>query len=402
MKVLHVIPSVALWRGGPSAAIRVITRGLARQGLDTHVATTDDNRPTRLNVPLQAPVDEDGVIYHYFPRQIRYYICSAPFAAWLWRHVGDYDVIHIHTIFSYCPTVAAWIASQKGVPYIIRPAGMLSRWGFHNGRPGLKRSSFALVEKLLLSRAAAVQYTTEQEREEATDLKFSHHAVVIPNPVEWEASAAFSGRQFRSQYSALADRPIILFLSRIHPKKGVDLLLPAFREVLREHPTAALVIVGDGDTPSMVQDLRRLASSLGIADSVFWPGFLGGSAKVAALAAAEVFVLPSYSENFGMAPVEAMSMGIPVVVTDQVGIHKEISAGRAGIVTPPAIAPLASALKLLLREAGLRAEMGRNAARLAATRYSVEAVASQLIDLYSTLCPQPVTGALPSGAYRLQ
>jgi glycosyltransferase involved in cell wall biosynthesis len=141
---------------------------------------------------------------------------------------------------------------------------------------------------------------------------------------------------------------------------------------------------------------------LGIEDSVFWPGFLGGSAKAAALAAAEVFVLPSYSENFGMAPVEAMSMGIPVVVTDQVGIHKEISEGRAGIVTPPAIAPLAAGLTLLLREGGLRAEMGRNAARLVAARYSAEAVASQLIDLYGTLCPQAVTRAIPSDAYRLQ
>jgi glycosyltransferase involved in cell wall biosynthesis len=402
MKVLHVIPSVALWRGGPSVAIRAITHGLARQGLDTHVATTDDNRPTRLNVPAQEPVDADGVIYHYFPRQIRYYICSAPFATWFWRHVRDYDVIHIHTIFSYCSTVAAWIACQQGVPYIIRPAGMLSRWGFRNGRPSLKRSSFAMIEKPLLSRAAAVQYTTEQEREEASDLKFSHHPVVIPNPVVWGAPATLSGRQFRSQYPALADRRIVLFLSRIHPKKGVDLLLPAFREVLREYPTAALVIVGDGDVPSMVQDLRRLAYSLGIENSVFWPGFLGGSAKAAALAAAEVFVLPSYSENFGMAPVEAMSMGIPVVVTDQVGIHKEISEGQAGIVTPPAIAPLAAALTLLLREGDLRAEMGRNAARLAAERYSVEAVASQLIDLYGKLCPQPLTGAIPSDTYRLQ
>jgi glycosyltransferase involved in cell wall biosynthesis len=402
MTVLHVIPSVALWRGGPSAAIRAITRGLARQGLDTHVATTDDNRPTRLNVPLQEPVDEEGVTYHYFPRQMRYYICSAPFAAWFWRHIRDYDVIHIHTIFSYCSTVAAWIACQQGVPYIIRPAGMLSRWGFCNGRPGLKRSSFALIERPLLSRAAAVQYTTEQEREEAADLKFSHHPAVIPNPVEWGATGTVSSHQFRSQYPALADRQIVMFLSRIHPKKGIDLLLPAFREVLREHPTAALVIVGEGDVPSMVEDLRRLASSLGIEDSVFWPGFLAGSAKVAALAAADVFVLPSYSENFGMAPVEAMSMGIPVVVTDQVGIHKEISKEQAGIVTPASIAPLASALKLLLREAGVRAEMGRNAARLAAARYSVEAVASQLIDLYGTLCPQPMTGAIPSDAYRFQ
>jgi glycosyltransferase involved in cell wall biosynthesis len=387
MRVLHVIPSVAPWRGGPSVAIRAVARGLARQGLDTHVATTNDNQPTLLDVPLGRPVDEDGVTYHYFPRQTGFYICSLPFSTWLWRRAAEYDLIHIHTVFSYCSNAAAWIAYRKTIPYIIRPLGVLNRWGFENRRPVLKQMSFVLIEKRLLGRAAVVQYTTEQERDEATCLGFPHRPVVIPNPVEMTQTGSEVRGQFRGQYPELADRRIVLFLSRIDPKKGLDLLLPAFREVLRQNPRVALVIAGEGE-PSLVERLHRMASELGISNSILWTGFLGGARRAAAFADADIFVLPSYSENFGMAPVEAMGFGLPVVLTDQVGIHKEVSEARAGIVTPVSSEALASALILLLRDNDLRPEMGRNARRLAASRYSVEAVTNRLRDLYYELCPR--------------
>ncbi len=393
MKVLHVIPSVAPWRGGPSAAIRAVARGLARHGLDTHVATTDDNKPAPLDVPLGRPVDEDGVTYHYFPKQTSFYICSVPFSTWLWCSASQYDLIHIHTVFSYCSNVAAWIAHRKAIPYIIRPLGVLNRWGFENRRPWLKQMSFRLIEKHLLSRAAVVQYTTEQERDEAAELRFPHRPVVIPNPVEMAQPVSDVSGQFRAQYPELADRRIVLFLSRIDPKKGLDLLLPAFREVLRQDPRAALVIAGDGE-PALVERLHRMASGLGIADSVFWPGFLSGARRVAAFADADIFVLSSYSENFGMAPVEAMGFGLPIVLTDQVGIHKEVSDAGAGIVTPVSCEAVAAALLLLLRDDRLRQEMGRNARRLAASRYSAEAVISRLVDLYATFCPKALSPAV--------
>jgi glycosyltransferase involved in cell wall biosynthesis len=393
MKVLHVIPSVAPWRGGASAVIRAVTRGLARKRLETHVATTNDNRPTLLEVPLGKPVDEEGVIYHYFPRQTRFYIGSLPFSKWLLRCAAEYDLIHIHAVFSYCSNVAAWIACRKAIPYIITPHGVLNRWGFENRRPVLKQLSFALLEKYLLSRAAVVHYTTEQERHEAVGLGFPHRPVVIPNPVEMAPTESAVRGQFRVQYPELADRRIVLFLSRIDPKKGLDLLLSAFREVLWQDPRAALVIAGEGE-PSLVDRLHRMAAELGIANSTFWPGFLSGARRAAAFADAELFVLPSYSENFGIAPVEAMAFGLPVVLTDQVGIHKEVSEARAGIVTPVSSEAIASALLLLLRDHGLRPEMGRNARQLAASRYSVETVAGQLHDLYVELCPRAVTPAL--------
>lgn len=392
MKILHVIPSVGPARGGPSFAVRAIAGGLAARGVETHVVSTDDNGPSRLNVPLDRPVEENGVTYHYFPRQIRFYTCSVPLSSWLWHRIADFSVVHIHTVFSYASDVAAWIARRHGIPYIIRPLGVLNRWGFQNRRPVLKRLSFALIEKHLLSGAAAVQYTTRQERDEAAELGFAHRPAVIPNPVELAEPGTVARGQFRGEYPELAGRRVILFLSRIDRKKGLDLLIPAFRRVLEVFPTTRLVIAGDGDA-SVVEQARRSVIEAGMKDSVLWPGFLSGRRKLAALADADIFVLPSYSENFGIAPVEAMGLGLPVVVTDQVGIHQEISSEHAGLVTQASVEPLASALIALLQDEVLRSDLGKNALRLAASRYSVGTVLEQLMEMYCAVASHPMAYA---------
>jgi glycosyltransferase involved in cell wall biosynthesis len=385
MKVLHVIPSVAPSRGGPSFVIRTLTRGLAERGIETHVATTDDNGPSRLNVPLDRPVVEDGVVYWYFPRQTRFYVFSLPFTKWLWRHAGDYDLIHIHTLFSYCSNAAAWVARSKGVPYIIRPLGVLNRWGMNQRRPWLKRLSFALIEKSLLGGAACVQYTAEQERMEASELGFPHTPVVIPNPVEIsEAPRSELRGRFRARYPQLAGRRIVLFLSRIDRKKGLDLLIPAFRLVVDHAPGMVLVIAGDGDA-ALIDTLQRQAHQFGIDDSVIWTGFLNGGNKFEAFADADVFVLPSYSENFGIAAVEAMAMGVPIVLTDQVAIHREVAECRAGSITSASVGPLAEAIAAVVADNHLRLQLAANAHALARSRFSRESVIGRMIQAYETV-----------------
>jgi glycosyltransferase involved in cell wall biosynthesis len=382
MKVLHVIPSIGPSRGGPSFVIRTMARGLVNRGIETHVATTNDNGPTLMDVPLGRPVEEDGVVYRYFQRQTSFYLFSLPFTRWLWRHASDYDLIHIHTLFSYCSNVAAWIARRKHIPYIIRPLGVLNRWGIANRRPLLKKLSFHLVEKPLLSGAVFVHYTAEQERDEASQLGFAHRPLVIPNPVAIShASRRELKGQFRARYPQLQDRRIILFLSRIDRKKGLDLLISAFREVVIRFPEAILVIAGDGDT-ELTESLLRLAQDCGVADSVLWVGFLSGPEKFAAMADADVFVLPSYSENFGVAVVEAMALGVPVILTDQVGIHREVAQHHAGLITAAAVAPLAGAIATVLGDECLRSELGRNAQLIAASQFSADAVISRVIEAY--------------------
>ncbi len=384
MKVLHVIPSIGPLRGGPSFAVRSIARGLAANGIETHVATTDDNGPgRRLEVEFGLPRKENGVTYWYFPRQSSFYLYSAPFTGWMWRHAADYDLIHIHAVFSWCSNIAAYIAHTLGVPYVVRPLGVLNRWGMEQRRPWLKRLSFSLIERHVLKNAAFIHYTAEQERIEAAQCGFEDRPMIIPNPVETPDASGVKG-ELRCLYPELQSKRVALFLSRIDRKKGLDLLIPAFAGVLREIPDAALVIAGDGD-PALTESLRESCRSLGIQKSVYWPGFLSGPAKAAALAGADVFVLPSYSENFGIAVIEAMALGVPVILTDQVGICREVAASNAGLVTPAQVDPLRSALVRLLTDDAARAAIGRNGAALAQAQFSPAVVLKKLTEAYDSV-----------------
>jgi len=384
-KILHVIPSVGLERGGPSVFMRTLTRGLAGRGLEVHVATTDDNGSERLDVDCGVPRAEEGATYWYFRRQTGIYTFSWPLTQWLARRVSDFELVHIHALFSYAALPAALCARRSGVPYIIRPLGTLNRWGMENRRPWLKKLSFRMVESHILAGAAGIHYTSEQELIEASELGVSKNALLIPNAVDLPVGKAESVRgQFRQRHPELEGRKIILFLSRLDRKKGVELLLEAFFLLQSRFPEAVLVLAGSGDA-SWVKQLRVHAVQLGITERVFWTGFVGGDDKWAVLADADVFVLPSYSENFGIAALEALACGLPVVVSDQVGIHREIAAAEAGLVTRCHAEEIATALAKVLHDDGLRSRMRENGLRLAQDHFSLDAVSRKLAAAYQDI-----------------
>jgi glycosyltransferase involved in cell wall biosynthesis len=195
--------------------IQTMGRGLTEAGVEVHVATTDDNGRGLLNVPHGIPVLKEGVTYWYFPRQTRFYTFSWPLSRWLAQHVRYYDLVHIHALFSYATLPAAFSASCCGTPYIIRPLGVLNRWGMRKRHPWLKKLSFRLIDSHILANAAAIHYTSEQEHLEAAELGIVQRSVVIPNAVDMTmVSSDYSVGQFRALYPQLAGRTIILFLSR--------------------------------------------------------------------------------------------------------------------------------------------------------------------------------------------
>lgn len=385
MRVLQIVPSVGPFRGGPSFTARTMAAELARAGIDVHVVTTDDNGPARLAVPLGRPVPTDGATYWYFPRQTRFYTASWPLTIWLDRQIGAFDVAHVHGLFTYTAIAGAACALRRGVPYILRPLGSLNRAGFRR-RPLLKQLSMALVERRVLRRAAAVQYASEQERHEAAALRLGEHAVVVPNPVALAATGIppHPTGHFRARHPWLIGRTVALFLGRIDPIKGLDLLLPAFAQARARHHELALVLAGTGEAP-FVTRLQAEAARLGLADSVCWAGFLEGEAKLAALADADMFVLPSYSENFGVAAAEAMGVGLPVIISDRVGIHQEVAAAGGGLVVAPAIHAIAEAIVTLAEDPEGRQELGRRAQRFVAGFCAPAIVATQLIELYAAV-----------------
>lgn len=431
MKVLHVIPSLSLAHGGPSHAMCLTEQALRMQRIEVETATTDDDGPGARKVKrCGVPLKERGVIRRYFPKRLEFYKVSPGFARWIKEHVHDYDVVHIHALFSFTSVVAARAARRAGVPYVVRPLGTLNRYGVEKRRPWLKRLSLKFIEGPILCHAAAVHFTAEAERIEAEALGIPMRSVVIPLGIEADrldrgVGAAPAGEECRRSaprpigpesnpflalyFHQLAGARIVLYLSRLDAKKNVEGLLKAFSMLDKPDPVnppltmsravweaqarqaapsdLMLVIAGEG-MPAYVASLHKLARELGLGERVLWVGQLGGNMKAGALAAAKVFVLPSFSENFGIAAAEALLAGLPCVLGKGVAIADEVAQAGAGLVVSPEPNEITKALQVLLADEKRRAEMGWRAADLAREKYSAEAMGKRLHELYSKILAQ--------------
>ena len=387
MTVLHVVPSLSLKHGGPSVAVPAMADALIRRGIDVTIATTDDDGPTNRLAVLRGQTleDEHGVRYIYFRKNTEFYKFSFHLMHWLFNHVGDFDLVHIHALFSHSSIAAGMIANYRGIPYVVRPLGVLNKWGMENRRRSLKRLSLRHIELPMLRRAAGIHYTSSAERREASaahpDIGLLP-SVVIPLPIETKLDEDSSRlARFHQRFTEVGDRPIVLFLSRIDPKKGIELLLSALMEIVKSVPDVLLVLAGAGDERYLAA-LRAKIEAKGLFNNVLWAGFLEGKEKAAAFRAATVYVLPSYSENFGIAAAEALAAGAPSILSDQVAISDDVASADAGIVVPCEPAAIAKAILSLLQDAELRKSLSKRARILVSERFSPEAVGKALHELY--------------------
>lgn len=392
VKVLHVIPSVSASQGGPSFAMPLIERALASAGVEVTVATTDDDGPGKhLNVDLEKPIPSGGATRFYFRKQTEFYKYSLPLKRWLNQNARQFDMVHVHALFSHASVSAARAARKQNVPYIIRPLGVLNRYGLTQRRAMLKRISLAWIERPLLRDAAAMHYTSKAEQLEAEAAGACAPAFVIPLGIDLARFGKLAGADlFLSRFPQAKGKPIVLFLSRLDPKKGLDILLPAFAEVKELNPQAMLVVAGSGDE-TFTRNMKVLAAELELGDSVLWPGFLEGEMKLSALAAATVFVLPSYSENFGIALVEAMAAGVPCLTTEGVAVAGDVAENKAGLVAKPIVSDLACSLNRVLSDSALRERLSASARSLARKRFSLDAMGRALKELYSRVIMSKTT-----------
>ena len=382
MHVLQVIPSVSTVHGGPSQVLALLEQGLCAQGVSVTTATTDDDGPACRLGP-DAPLEANGAKRIYFRKWFDFYKVAPAMLPWLWRNVRAFDVLHIHSLFSFASVAAGLIASGRGVPYIIRPLGTLSHYGLTQRRPWLKRLSLALLERRILGRAAAVHFTSEAEWEEAKLMNLPLRGVVIPLGVQ--AKPRGDAQLLLRDYPALVHGQVVLYLSRLDPKKNIEGLLRAFVAVRSQRGDVMLVVAGGGQ-PEYTRSLKKLAQSLGLEPNVVWLGHVGGARKAAAFAAAQVFVLPSLSENFGVAGVEAMLAGVPCIFGHGVAIAGEAMRAGASMTVTSEPVSIAHALMELLADKPRQEVMGRRACEFAQREYSVENMATRLIALYRQIC----------------
>lgn len=389
MKILHVIPSISLLKGGPTAAVLGLCKELARVGNDVTLVTTDEDEGGLLDVPLGIPVEKYGFTTLHFHRQTNFYCFSWPLTKWLAENIDNYDFVHVHAVFSYPTIPASLLAHHNKVPYVLTPHGILMAWGRETRKPWLKKASIRLVEKNILQHASILHYTSERERDEMPGFARQLKSAVIPLGIDMSPFAHLPPRGWlRSQYKTIGDRPIILFLSRLDPNKGLELLLESFQQIVKQKVDAVLVIAGDG-VPEYVDSLHRQIRSLSLERNVIFTGFLQGDKKIAALADADLYVLSSRSESFGMAVVEAMACGLPVIISNQIGIHRQVSDAGAGLVVPWDDSALTRAITKLSIDRVLRQNMGKKASILAEEQFSIDATTCRMIAVYERLINAP-------------
>lgn len=364
-------------------------QALLAAGVDVTIATTDDDGRGRSAARVSiAPLDRPD---RFCARKwIDRYTVAPALVPWLWTHVPAFDVVHIHALFSFPSTVAAWIARAHAVPYVVRPLGTLSSFGMTARRPLAKQASLCLNEAHVLRGAAAVHFTSEIERLEAEALNVAMRSVVIP--LGLATPAAGDRHRLFSRHPELTGRRVVLFLSRLDPKKNLEALLAALVDIAQPHGDVALLVAGVGD-PAYERHLRQRAEHLGIAPRVVWAGHLDGADKADAFAAADVFALPSLSENFGIAAIEAMSSGCACVVGRGVGDAATWAGEGAAVAVPPEREALAGAIIRLLDDDAARHALGQRAKSVAQTRYGSEAMGRSLLDLYQRIAPTDVTRA---------
>jgi glycosyltransferase involved in cell wall biosynthesis len=391
MRVLHVIAAVAPRYGGPSTAVLGACHALRALGLEPFLATTDADGPRRLPVRLDAPTSFHGVPAIFFPRQwseaLKY---SRPLGRWLEAHVGEFDVVHVHGIFSHACLAAGRSARRRGVPYVVRPLGMLDPWSLARRRLA-KRALWTLGVGRLLGGAAAVHYTSTGEQRLAERTPGLARGVVIPLGVD-DSFVAAARVEPRAGAAGRGAEPYVLSLSRLHPKKGLELLVDAFLDVTRDPALRhwRLVVAGDGD-PRYVARLRERAG--GGDACVQLVGWLDGEAKRAWLAGASLLALPSYQENFGLAAVEALACGVPVLLSTAVNLADEVCEAGAGWVVPLAPGALRDGLRAALRDDRGRATRGAAGRALVVARFTWPRVGAALADLYRSVACRPARAA---------
>ena len=305
---------------------------------------------------------------------------------WLRQHGGSYDCVIVNGMWQY-PSFAVWRRfAGSSTPYYVFPHGMLDPW-FKRTYPlkHLKKWFYwPWAEYRILRDAKAVIFTSEQERVEAREsfCLYRSHERVSPLGVEAPAPTNAATKEvFATKFPQLRDRPMLLFLGRLHPKKGCDLAIRALAE--SGVPDLGLVLAGP-DQIGWQAELQTLAEQLGVNDRVLFPGMLESEMKQSAMANADAFLLPSHQENFGMAVVEALAEGLPVLISNRINIWREIESDGAGYVADDTL----EATKLLIERwantpSERRATMRANAKRSFLNRFEIGRAVDSLLDILS-------------------
>jgi glycosyltransferase involved in cell wall biosynthesis len=387
VKVLHVLETLSPHYGGPVSMLQTLAEAQQRTGHEVTIVTTNADHPRGMfREPGWDTLAQGAVPVYYAPVQFAPLRFSRQLAAYLKRTIAEFDIVHVHGLYRFPPSYAAYQARRQGVPYVIRPHGSLDPYLYGRSTRGLwlKRLYERWFDLPNLHAAGAIHYTAEEERERASFINLRAASFVLPNGLDWSRYSDLPARGALRRRWGLGDAPLVLFVGRLHFKKGLDLLIPAFDTLCRRVPGVQLVIAGP-ENDDYGRKVRGWVRARALETIVHFVGPLHGTDVVQAYVDADLFALPSYTENFGMTVVEAMASALPVVISDQVNIHAEVSGAGAGVVTRCDADEVAQALEALLRDAERRRAVGEAGRRLVQARYTWPAVVEALTREYEAV-----------------
>ena len=392
MKVLCVIPYYypATQYGGPIASVHGLNKSLVKQGIDVSVYTTDMGIEDRVEVGGTVVVD--GVKVTYFKHAGS--IGSIGLGGWgfspgitmaIKHNIAEYDLVYINVLWSYPAAIACHYSRIYSKPYVIATRGML--YGYTMGKKAWKKwPYYHLIAKRYMRNASAIHYTTHDEANQCHDrLGLLNKAIVVPNGIDPDE---YSNKEFADAeggiVSQLAGKRVILFLGRVHWIKGLDILAKAFGLIARNRDDVHLLIAGP-DENGYKKKIQKLLDDEEVLGKVTFINMLKGEEKRRIFSISNIFVLPSYSENFGIVVIEAMASGVPVVVSENVGVSDDVRKEESGIVVSLDSKQLAAGLQKLLDNPDLGVRMGEQGRKVVKQRYAWDKVAGSMIEVFNQI-----------------
>ena len=374
MRILQVVPSLAASDGGPSEVAFRLSENLVNAGASVDLAFTRARDEETEYLASAGRLRSDRFHEHSFPRltngSTKY---SRAFGSWVRANCRNFDVVHVHAVFSYPSIAAAKAARSASVPYAIRPAGALTRWSLSQ-RPLRKYLALRAMIESLVRNSSVVHCTSDTEASDIKDRFPGVTTVVIANGVD--------DRLFEVEPSPSRT---ITFIGRLHSKKRVDLLIHSFIRSRAREQGWVLVIAGDGP-PREVNALKRLAA--GFAAQISFTGWVSGDQKLELLKRSALFALPSLDENFGVAAAEALAAGVPVVATKGVAIINSVEECGAGVNAGDTAADFAAGIDTLALDDGFRRSASRAARKLAFEEFRWSVVSEKVCALYKEILHQ--------------
>ena len=392
MKILHVIPVYEpAWQfGGPVRSVSQLCRGLVKQGFDVSVYTTKTDGGNNSIINSEDEIELGGVRVHRFPLEFgSNFFYSSSLMRSIYRDIRNYDLVHITSIWNYPGLPAAKAARMNNIPYLFSTRGSFIPFN-HKGVwfNSLKKSIYyRLLLAENINKSSALHFTNKMEYKLSLNyIDKKIPAFVVPNGINIDEFNQIPTKNNGENWLGISSSNnfIISYLGRLHPRKGLDVLIQAFKNVNSIIKNAHLVLGGPDEGSEI--ELRNLSKQLGIENKVHFTGLIGSSERLLLFAASDIFVLAGYAgENFGVAVVEAMAARIPVVVSNNVWIFKEIEDYGAGLVTPVTAEGIASAILKIFSNQKLRDSMQESAYRCARERYDKQLVARKMAIAYEDI-----------------